>query len=126
VLEARRSSVVAVSPIIGGRALKGPADRLLGELGLKCRHRVAAHLRDVIGSIVIDVVDAELATAISALDVSAVVTETIMRTPRSVRSSRPLYVEAGREVFVPEAKWRFRSFRCEGFPKSDRELTSRR
>ncbi|HEY5271749.1 MAG TPA: 2-phospho-L-lactate transferase, partial [Acidimicrobiales bacterium] len=32
-LGARRASVVAVSPIIGGRALKGPADRLLGELG---------------------------------------------------------------------------------------------
>ena len=32
-LRARRESVVAVSPIVGGRALKGPADRLLSELG---------------------------------------------------------------------------------------------
>ena len=32
-LEARRESVVAVSPIVAGSALKGPADRLLVELG---------------------------------------------------------------------------------------------
>src|SRR5665213_1054092 len=81
-LGARRASVVAVSPIIGGRALKGPADRLLGELGGEASALgVAAHLREVIGSIVIDVVDAGLATERSRLDVPAVVTETIMRTP---------------------------------------------
>jgi LPPG:FO 2-phospho-L-lactate transferase len=96
-LHERRSSVVAVSPIIGGRALKGPADRLLGELGAEVSALgVAAHLRDVIGSIVIDVVDAELATAISALDVRTVVTETIMRTPEISAKLASAVLEAGR------------------------------
>jgi LPPG:FO 2-phospho-L-lactate transferase len=96
-LQARRSSVVAVSPIIGGRALKGPADRLLGELGAEVSALgVAAHLRDVIGSIVIDDVDAELATAISALEVTAVVTETIMRTPEISAKLATGVLEAGR------------------------------
>lgn len=96
-LRARRSSVVAVSPIIDGRALKGPADRLLGELGAEVSALgVAAHFRDVIGSIVIDVVDAELANAISALEVTAVVTETIMRTPAISAKLATAVLEAGR------------------------------
>jgi LPPG:FO 2-phospho-L-lactate transferase len=96
-LRARRSSVVAVSPIIGGRALKGPADRLLGELGAEVSALgVATHLRDVIGSIVIDVVDAELTAAISALEVTAVVTETIMRTPEISAKLAAVVLEAGR------------------------------
>src|ERR1700722_12934251 len=97
VLRKRRSGVVAVSPIIGGRALKGPADRLLGELGAEVSAvGVAAHLRDVIGSIVIDVVDAALAPAISALEVSPVVTETIMRTPEISAKLATAVLEAGR------------------------------
>jgi LPPG:FO 2-phospho-L-lactate transferase len=97
VLQQRRSSVIAVSPIIGGRALKGPADRLLGELGAEVSALgVAAHLRDVIGSIVIDVVDAELAPAISALEVSPVVTDTIMRTPEISAKLATAVLEAGR------------------------------
>jgi LPPG:FO 2-phospho-L-lactate transferase len=97
VLQKRRSSVVAISPIIGGRALKGPADRLLGELGAEVSALgVAAHLRDVIGSIVIDVVDAELASAISALEVTPVVTETIMRTPEISAKLATAVLEAGR------------------------------
>src|SRR3984957_17652434 len=97
VLRKRRSGVVAVSPIIGGRALKGPADRLLGELGAEVSAvGVAAHLRDVIGSIVIDVVDAALAPAISALEVTPVVTETIMRTPEISAKLATAVLEAGR------------------------------
>jgi LPPG:FO 2-phospho-L-lactate transferase len=97
VLQKRRSSVVAVSPIIGGRALKGPADRLLGELGAEVSALgVAAHLRDVIGSIVIDVVDAALAPSISALVVTPVVTETIMRTPEISAKLATAVLEAGR------------------------------
>jgi LPPG:FO 2-phospho-L-lactate transferase len=97
VLQKRRSGVVAVSPIIGGRALKGPADRLLGELGAEVSALgVAAHLRDVIGSIVIDVVDAALAPAISALEVTPVVTETIMRTPEISAKLATAVLEAGR------------------------------
>ncbi|HWD25147.1 MAG TPA: 2-phospho-L-lactate transferase, partial [Acidimicrobiales bacterium] len=79
-LQARRASVVAVSPIIGGRALKGPADRLLVELGGEASALgVATHLREVVGSFVIDNVDAPLVSAIEALGIRVITTETIMR-----------------------------------------------
>ncbi len=79
---ARRDDVVAVSPIIGGRALKGPADRLLVELGRQASVTgVAEWYRDLVGTLVIDTVDADDAPAIEALGVEAVVTETIMANP---------------------------------------------
>jgi LPPG:FO 2-phospho-L-lactate transferase len=97
VLRARRAGVVAVSPIIGGRALKGPADRLLGELGAEVSALgIAAQFREIAGSIVIDVVDAVLAPAIAALDVTPVVTETIMRTPEISAKLATAVLEAGR------------------------------
>ncbi|MEZ5378157.1 MAG: 2-phospho-L-lactate transferase [Acidimicrobiales bacterium] len=78
-LAARRDTVVGVSPIIGGKALKGPADRLLVELGREASAvAVAEWYRDVVGVLVIDEVDAELAPAIEALGVRCVVAPTIM------------------------------------------------
>ncbi len=82
VLRRRRADVVGVSPIIGGKALKGPADRLLVELGLEASVvGVAEWYRGVIGTLVIDEVDRELAPAVDALGIRAVVTDTIMATP---------------------------------------------
>jgi LPPG:FO 2-phospho-L-lactate transferase len=96
-LRARRESVVAVSPIVGGRALKGPADRLLRELGEEASALgVAKHLREVIGSMVIDTLDAGLAEAISALGVVPVVTETIMRSPEISAMLATAVIAAGK------------------------------
>jgi len=82
VLAERRERVIAVSPIIGGRALKGPADRLLAELGYPASAEgVATWYADVVGTLVIDAVDADLAPAIEALGLRAVVTDTVMSTP---------------------------------------------
>ncbi len=82
VLVERRDAVIAVSPIIGGRALKGPADRLLVELGRsKSVEGVAEWYRDVIGTLVIDTVDAERADAVAAAGVRPIVTDTIMADP---------------------------------------------
>lgn len=81
-LAARRDTVVGVSPIIGGRALKGPADRLLRELGHEATAvGVARFHRDVAGTMVIDTVDADLAPRIEELGVRVVVTESVMSTP---------------------------------------------
>lgn len=81
-IAARRSSVVAVSPIIGGRALKGPADRLLIELGHESSALGVARIyRDVVGAMVIDDADAALAPAIEALGMRCVVCPTIMSEP---------------------------------------------
>jgi LPPG:FO 2-phospho-L-lactate transferase len=79
-LEARRGRVVAVSPIIGGQALKGPADRMLAELGHESSAVGVARLyADVAGTLVIDEVDRDLAGAVESLGVHAVVADTIMR-----------------------------------------------
>ncbi len=78
----RRSDVIAVSPIIGGKALKGPADRLLVELGRESSVvGVARWYADIVGTLVIDTVDAHLAPDIEALGVRAVVAETVMAQP---------------------------------------------
>ena len=76
---ARGARAAAVSPIIGGRALKGPADRMLASLGHEVSAlgvaRMYAGLVDVF---VLDTVDADLAPAIEALGLRAVVTDAIM------------------------------------------------
>jgi LPPG:FO 2-phospho-L-lactate transferase len=82
VLRRRRRSVVAVSPIIAGKALKGPADRLLVELGRQSSViGVAEWYRDVIGTLVVDRVDEGSCSDIEALGMAAVATDTVMRTP---------------------------------------------
>ncbi len=72
--------VVAVSGIVGGVALKGPADRMLVSLGHASSALGVARLYvGLIDAFVIDAVDAALAPAIEALGMRAVVTDTIMR-----------------------------------------------
>jgi LPPG:FO 2-phospho-L-lactate transferase len=81
-IAARRNDVVAVSPIVGGEALKGPADRLLTELGRESSVvGVADWYRDITGVLVIDNVDAHHAPGIEALGIRPVVTNTIMSEP---------------------------------------------
>jgi len=80
-LEARRDRNVAVSPIVGGKAIKGPADRLLDELGLESSAAgVAAYYAPWVGTLVIDEVDRDLAPEVEALGMRCVVTDTIMAT----------------------------------------------
>lgn len=79
---ARRGSVVAVSPIIAGAALKGPADRMMAELGHDPSVTgVAEMYRDLAGTLIIDEVDVESAAAVEALGVHCVVRPTIMSRP---------------------------------------------
>ncbi|MCX7623293.1 MAG: 2-phospho-L-lactate transferase [Thermomicrobium sp.] len=78
----RRSSVpiVAVSPIVGGRALKGPADRMLASLGHEVSPLGVARLyQDFLAGLVLDRQDADLAPAIAALGIRPFVTDTVMR-----------------------------------------------
>ena len=81
-VEARRDDVVAISPLVGGRALKGPADRLMRELGHDDSVVGVARLyAPVAGTLVIDEQDAEHADAVRAAGLRCVVTDTIMRDP---------------------------------------------
>ncbi len=79
VLAARRERVVAISPIVAGAALKGPADRLLVELGEEPSVvGVARRLREVAGTLVVDAADRDLAGAVEAEGMRCVVTSTVM------------------------------------------------
>jgi len=81
-LSARRDTVVAVSPIIGGAALKGPADRMLTELGHEASVVGVARLyAPIAATLVIDPVDAGLAAAVEAEGMRVVITPSIMSTP---------------------------------------------
>jgi LPPG:FO 2-phospho-L-lactate transferase len=71
--------IVAVSGIVGGKALKGPADRMLTSLGHESSALGVARLyRGLVDVFVLDTVDADLAGAVEPLGLRAVVTDTIM------------------------------------------------
>jgi LPPG:FO 2-phospho-L-lactate transferase len=81
-VRSRRDQVIAVSPIIAGAALKGPADRLLTELGHESSVvGVARIYAPYCSALVIDEADASLAEAVEAEGVRAVVAPTIMKGP---------------------------------------------
>lgn len=81
-LVARRDDVVAVSPIVAGAALKGPADRLLAELGHEPSVVGVARLyAPWAGTLVVDDADADLAGAVEAEGVRCVVAPTVMSSP---------------------------------------------
>ena len=77
-LRACRAPVVAVSPIIGGKAVKGPTAKMMDELGLPVdASAVAQHYRDFLDLYIADEADREAA---SALDVPVTLAPTLMVT----------------------------------------------
>lgn len=83
-LRRRRDDVVAISPIVGGKALKGPADRMMTELGMEPSVvGVARSYVDVCSTLVIDEQDAHLADDVRATGMRCVVTDTIMSSPEA-------------------------------------------
>ena len=80
-LKNRSAPVVAVSPIVGGTALKGPAAKMMSELSLSASVKtIAEHYANKIDCLVIDDVDAPLAPAIEDLGVHCSVAPTVMHT----------------------------------------------
>jgi LPPG:FO 2-phospho-L-lactate transferase len=78
-LVATLAPVAAVSPIVAGKALKGPADRMMAGLGLEVSARgVAGRYREFLDIMVLDSADAVLAPEIQSLGVAPVVTNTVM------------------------------------------------
>jgi LPPG:FO 2-phospho-L-lactate transferase len=78
----RREDVVAVSPIVAGAALKGPADRLMADFG----HEpsvvgIARIYAPLAGTLVVDEADAGLAGAVEAEGMRCIVTRTVMKEP---------------------------------------------
>jgi LPPG:FO 2-phospho-L-lactate transferase len=101
VLEQRRSTTVAISPIVAGAALKGPADRLLAELGFEASVvGVARYLRGVAGALVIDRLDEARAAEVEAEGLRAIVTETVMSTPDVAAALAATVLELAEEPLI--------------------------
>ena len=77
-LRACRAPVVAVSPIIGGKAVKGPTAKLMAELGLPVSAAaVAEHYADLLDLFVADEADADV---VAELEIPVILTRTLMVT----------------------------------------------
>jgi len=82
VVERRRERVVAVSPLIGGRAVKGPAEAMFQSLaGGTGAAQVTDCYKGLIGALVIDEADADDAAAVAERGVRPLVTRTLMSEP---------------------------------------------
>jgi len=79
-LESTPVPVIAVSPIVGGQAIKGPAAKILRELGHESSvDAVASHYSGLIDGIVIDKIDEGAAASLRDQGIDVLVTQTVMR-----------------------------------------------
>lgn len=86
-LQSKRDHVLAISPIVGGRALKGPAARMMKSMRLRpAASEVARLYADFVGIFVLDEVDRKQAAPVEKLGMKPVVTNTIMRGLRERKS----------------------------------------
>ncbi len=94
--------VIAVSPIIDGAAVKGPAAKMMHELGLEVSPvTIARHYRGLIGGLVIDGADVAMAPAVEATGAKAHVTQTLMKEERDrtrLAAACLAFVREGRET----------------------------
>ncbi len=96
-----RGKTVAVSPIIGGHAVKGPAAKMYAEMAIEpSALAVAKHYRDLAGRFVMDNEDAELEGQVRALGFAVLVTDTLMSNlqVRRALARSVLDFTAGREL----------------------------
>ncbi|HSO27703.1 MAG TPA: 2-phospho-L-lactate transferase [Anaerolineales bacterium] len=74
--------VVAVSPIIGGQTVKGPAAKMYQEMGIEPSPlAVGRHYQDLLSGLVIDNIDRDFSPALNTLGIQTLTTQTIMHTP---------------------------------------------
>jgi len=91
----RKARVAAISPIVGGRTIKGPADKMLRGLGMEVSPLGVARLyRDIAGVFVLDDADRRYIPKIEQLGMRAIATDIIMATPeRAARLSEAVLRE---------------------------------
>jgi LPPG:FO 2-phospho-L-lactate transferase len=94
-LTSRRQDIIAVSPIIAGAALKGPADRLMRELGTEPSVAGVARLyAPWVSTLVIDEADRDRAATVEAEGVRCIVAPTIMDTPGRAAALARVVIDA--------------------------------
>jgi LPPG:FO 2-phospho-L-lactate transferase len=91
----RKCPSAAISPIVGGRAIKGPAAQMMKTMGMEVSALGVARIyQGLVDVLVIDKVDASLAPAIEKLGVRTVVTNTIMNGTREKKALARTVVQA--------------------------------
>jgi LPPG:FO 2-phospho-L-lactate transferase len=101
-LRGTAAPVVAVSPIVGGAAIKGPAVPLMRAMQIEpSAFGVAQTYRDILDVLIIDQADHALQPQIEALGVRAVVTDTIMRGPPEKAALAQVALDAAHEQARP-------------------------
>ena len=80
VIKQLEKPVIAISPIIGGEAVKGPAAKMYQELGIEpSALAVAKHYRTILKGFVLDNIDKKYAEQVEAMRIKARVTDTLMK-----------------------------------------------
>jgi LPPG:FO 2-phospho-L-lactate transferase len=80
-IQKHHTPVIAVSPIVDGQAIKGPAAKIFRELGLEpSALGIAQYYADLVNGLVIDEIDASFKSQIEALGLRVAVTNTVMKT----------------------------------------------
>lgn len=98
-LDATNAPIVAVSPIVGGMAIKGPAVAMLQLRGIEATALgIARYYQGLIDALVIDNLDEALAPQIEALGIRAIVTDTIMRGPAEKAALAQTAIAAARSL----------------------------
>lgn len=79
ILKQTETHITAISPIVGGTAIKGPAARMMGSLGFDVSPLgIAMVYKDILDSLIIDIRDAEYKGRIENLGIETIVTDTVM------------------------------------------------
>ncbi|MCW3981412.1 MAG: 2-phospho-L-lactate transferase [Candidatus Bathyarchaeota archaeon] len=98
-LRETKSKIVAISPIVGGATIKGPADKLMRGLGHEVSsYGVALLYRDFLDAFIMDETDAAYKSQVEKLGIRAVTTNTIMRTPQDKVKLAQLTLETLEEM----------------------------
>jgi LPPG:FO 2-phospho-L-lactate transferase len=80
-LKTTKAKKIAISPIVGGLTIKGPADKMMRGLGIEVSaYGVALLYQDFLDVFVIDTLDENQKSRIEALGIDVVVTNTVMKT----------------------------------------------
>lgn len=80
-MKTTKTKKIAISPIVGGLTIKGPADKMMRGLGIEVSaYGVALMYQDFLDIFVIDTVDKDQKSRIEALDIDVVTTNTVMKT----------------------------------------------
>jgi LPPG:FO 2-phospho-L-lactate transferase len=94
-LRRAKPRVAAISPIVGGKTIKGPADKMLRSLGMEVSPLGVARLyRDIAGLFVLDNADRRYLESIQRLGMRALATDTIMSTPERAAALAEVVLQA--------------------------------